>query len=295
MDHGITFTVSEFAEYSRTTVDTLKHYDRIGLLSPSSRGKNNYRYYKNDRLTVVNVIRTLQESGMTLGEIKELMDVRTPAKTDELFTNQIEKIDAIIEDWIRVKKLFATLRNAVRSAADINEHEIAINFMAAEAIVLGDLNDYSRGQNPYHALYAFYKNIREKFPDMDLNYPVWAVFSRERIKKRDWVWPDRYYFYNPEGHNRRPAALYAIGYKRGGYGQTDDLYGRIIDYIEKNNFEICGDAYEEYPLNEISTIDECDYLMRIMIAVREKNGDGIENTGAPQKMPRKKPRAAKKL
>jgi len=106
---------------------------------------------------------------------------------------------------------------------------------------------------------------------MDLNYPVWAIYSGERIKKGDWVWPDRYYFYNPEGHDRKPAALYAIGYSRGGYGQTSDLYRRLLGYIDSNGFEVCGDSYEEYPLNEVTVVEDNNYLIRAMIEVREKS------------------------
>jgi len=137
--------------------------------------------------------------------------------------------------------------------------------------VLGDLNDYSRGRNNYDALADFYDVISRRFPDLDLNYPVWAVFSEEQIRRGDWVWPDRYYFYNPEGRDKRPAAFYDIGYMRGGYGQGDELYKRMLDFIDRNGFEICGDAYEEYPLNEVCVSDDTNYLMRVMITVREKN------------------------
>ena len=64
--------------------------------------------------------------------------------------------------------------------------------------------------------------------------------------------------------------MYAIGYTRGGYGKGRELYERILDYLDKNNFEVCGPAYEEYPLNELCVIDEKNYLMRVMITVREK-------------------------
>jgi hypothetical protein len=80
----------------------------------------------------------------------------------------------------------------------------------------------------------------------------------------------RYYFYNPRGHDARPAALYAVGYQRGGYGQTDKLYERLLDHIDRNGYEICGDAYEEYPLNEICVADDANYLIRVVITVREK-------------------------
>ena len=263
-------SIKEFAEFSRTTRDTLLHYDRIGLLPPVSRGENNYRYYSRRQLGMINVIRTLQKLGMSLDEIKKFKDQRTPELLNNIFSRQIDKIDSKIEEWVQARKILFTLRQSMYSVSDIDENTITIKFLPAEAIVLGGLNDYSRGRNDYDALLSFYHSISEKYPNLDLNYPVWAVFSKERIENKDWVWPDRYYFYNPEGNDRKPAALYAIGYTRGGYGQSDELYKRLIKYIEQNGFEICGDTYEEYPLNEIYIADDNEYLMRVMITVREK-------------------------
>jgi len=235
-----------------------------------TRGENNYRYYSSTQLAVMNVIRTLQESGMTLYEIKKLKDVRTPELAEEVFSRQIEKIDTTINEWVKTKKLLLTLQSSIRSALNVDEEEISVRFMPAESIALGNLNDYSRGRNDYDALLSFYNAMHEKYPDLNMNHSVWGMFSQERIKGRDWVWPDRFYFNNPEGNDEKPAALYAIGYKRGGYGQTDDLYRRITDYIEKNGLEICGDAYEEYLHNEVCITEDKNYLMRVMITVREK-------------------------
>ena len=265
------FTVSDFAKVSRTTKDTLLHYDKIGLLSPILRdGNNNYRYYSIGQLAVVNVIRTLQALGMSLAEIKALRDQRTPERLEGVYSQLLDRNNAKIDEAVRAQKLLFALRRAIHSVADIHEEAIMIQFQPAEAIILGDLNDYSRGRDAYSALVSFYHNVGEKYPDLDMNYPVWALFSEERIKRGDWKWPDRYYFYNPEGRDKRPGAFYAIGYTRGGYGQSDLLYQRMIGYIDKHGFEICGDAYEEYPLNELCIANDAHYLMRIMITVREK-------------------------
>ena len=263
-------SISDFAEFSRTTRDTLLHYDRIGLLSPVLRGENNYRYYSSSQLAIVNVIRTFQQLGMSLEEIMALRDRRTPELANKVFERQIEEIDKKIEEWVRARKLLLTLKKAINSVSNIDEKEITVKFLPAEAIVLGDLNDYSRDRTDYDALLSFYHDMNRKYPDVDLNYPVWATYSQERLKQRDWRHPDRYYLYNPEGYDRRPAALYAIGYMRGGYRPNNDLYELLTDYIEKNGYEICGDAYEEYPLNEICATSDKDYLIRVMITVREK-------------------------
>jgi len=261
------FTVNEFAVFSRITRDTLIHYDKLGVLTPMSRGENNYRYYSGGQLAVVNVIRTLQALGMSLEKIKSLKDKMTPSFVNEVLEQQNEEIEQKLEEWIRAKKLLFTLRKTINSALDVDESKITIQFLPAEAIILGDLNDYSRGRKDYDALLSFYHDISAKYPDLDLNYPVWGFFSENRIKQGDWVWPDRYYFYNPEGRDKKPAALYAIGYTRGGYGQGGKLYGRIVDYIAKNGYEICGDSYEEYPLNEVCITNNTNYLIRVMIPV----------------------------
>ena len=264
------FSISDFAKYSRTTRDTLLHYDRIGLLSPVFRGENNYRYYSSTQLAVVNVIRVLQELGMTLEEIKALKDRRTPELSYEVLGRQIEKIDKKIEEWIRARKLLLTIMRTVESVSSIDENEITIQFLPAEAIILGDLNDYTRGRSFFDVLLSFYHNISKKYPGLDLNYHVWGTYSEERIKNGDWVGSDRLYFYNPEGHDKRPAALYAIGYMRGGYSDGDPLFRKLIEYIDKHGFEICGPAYEEYPLNEVCVAEPRNYLMRVLITVRKK-------------------------
>ena len=272
MKRKATFTVAEFAEFSRTTRDTLLHYDKIGVLSPESRGENNYRFYSSAQLGIVNLIRTYQALGMTLAEIIDLKEHRTPERVDEHMEQQIKRIDKKIDEWVRARKLLFTLKKIIHSALNVDENMIFVQFMQADAIVLGELNDYSLGRNEYDALLSFYRSCNEKHPDLDLNYPVWGFFSEERVKQKDWVWPDRFYFMNPEGHDKKPAALYAIGYTRGGYGQSAELYTRMLDYIDVNGFEICGPAYEEYPLNEICVPEDRNYLMRVMITVRERKG-----------------------
>jgi len=265
------FSISEFARFSRTTQDTLRHYDRIGLLSPISRGDNKYRYYEARQIAGVNMIRTFQTFGMSLDEIKDLKNSKSSQSMYEIFEYQLGRIDENVAKWVRARKLLFALQKSLHSVLNIKEKEITIQYVPAEAIILGGLNDYSNGKNDYDALGTFYEEIKREHPDLDMNYPVWARFSEDRIKMGDWVWPDRYYFYNPEGHDRRPSALYAIGYTRGGYGHTDELYKKLVKYIDVHGFEICGDTYEEYPMNEISIPDGTNYLMRVMITVQKKH------------------------
>jgi DNA-binding transcriptional MerR regulator len=261
--------VVDFAKLSRTTVATLHHYDKIGLVSPAVRGENKYRFYSLWQVARVSIIRTLLRLGIPLSAIKGLEDKRTPKLAMEILTRQVEIIDSNIAEMSRSRELLLSTMKSIQSGIDADPEKIVIQYMPSEPIFLGQPNDYSGGRNAYDALFSFYESIQDR-ADLELIFPVWGVFSAERIKRGDWKWPDRYYLYSPEGHDERPAALYATGYMRAGYGQGARLYERIVAYIEQNGFEISGDAYEEYPLNELCVIDESNYLVRVMIPVREK-------------------------
>ncbi|MCL2679248.1 MAG: hypothetical protein FWF18_03040, partial [Dehalococcoidia bacterium] len=46
-------------------------------------------------------------------------------------------------------------------------------------------------------------------------------------------------------------------------------------------YEICGDFYEEYPLNEICMGDNRNYLVRVMVPIRKKRGKKASKAEAP--------------
>jgi hypothetical protein len=207
---------------------------------------------------------------MSLDDIKQLRNKSSPKLVDELFERQIDQIEGEINTWVNARKLLTTLKNIIHPLLEVDENTITVEYIPAEPIVLGGINDYNKNKNDHAALAQFYIDCKEKYPDLDLNYPTWAVFSEERIKNGDWVWPDRFYFYNPDGYDKRPAAHYAIGYTRGGYGHCSELYERLIAYIDANGYEICGPAYEEYPLTALCYTSDADYLVRLMITVRKK-------------------------
>jgi DNA-binding transcriptional MerR regulator len=263
-------SISEIAKISRLSRSTLIYYDRLGLLSPVKRGNNKYRYYSYSQITSINLIVTMQELGMPLKDIADLVQHRTPESVMELFSAQSGSIDLEIERRARSRKLLLTLKTIIEDAMGVDEEKIEERWIGAESILLGPQISYSRGKTVEQATYEFYKHCEKLDKDMDMNYPVWGVYSEERIKKRDWRGPDRFYFRMPDAPDQRPEGLYLIGYARGNYGQTDGLYKRMMSYIEENNLEISGPTYETYPLNEISILDSANYLIRIFISVKHK-------------------------
>jgi DNA-binding transcriptional MerR regulator len=70
------FQAREFASRAGVTVRTLHHYDRLGLLKPSSYTEAGYRLYGEADFARLQQIVMLKFIGLSLKEIKELLDRR---------------------------------------------------------------------------------------------------------------------------------------------------------------------------------------------------------------------------
>ena len=74
--NGALYQAREFAELAGVTVRTLHHYDRLGLVKPSSRTAAGYRLYGERELARLQQIAMLKFVGFSLNQIKELLDSR---------------------------------------------------------------------------------------------------------------------------------------------------------------------------------------------------------------------------
>jgi DNA-binding transcriptional MerR regulator len=68
------FSIGEFSKLGRVTVDTLRHYDALGLLKPVKVDPfTGYRYYSAKQLMSLNRIIALKEVGFSLEEIARIL------------------------------------------------------------------------------------------------------------------------------------------------------------------------------------------------------------------------------
>jgi len=67
------WSIQQIAKLAGTTSRTLRHYDDIGLLEPSSIGHNGYRYYDQAALVRLQRILLLRELGLGLPQIAEVL------------------------------------------------------------------------------------------------------------------------------------------------------------------------------------------------------------------------------
>lgn len=70
------YTIGQIASCSGVTVDTIRVYERRGLIEAPERRSNGYRHYSKLSIKRINFIKWAQALGFTLKEVKELLAIK---------------------------------------------------------------------------------------------------------------------------------------------------------------------------------------------------------------------------
>lgn len=109
-----TLTIGKLARQSGVAVETLRYYERRGLVTPCQRTHAGYRLYQPDMSHRLRFIRRAQILGFTLDDIAELLSLsdnpsRSAAEVKQLTRAKIDDIDSRIQDLERMKQGLAAL------------------------------------------------------------------------------------------------------------------------------------------------------------------------------------------
>jgi MerR family transcriptional regulator, mercuric resistance operon regulatory protein len=97
-----TYTIGQLAKVTDVPTSTVRYYERRGLLMPAARSGGNYRLFDEEALDRLRFIRSAQGAGFTLGDIEELLELRTDRASpcDEvqaLISARLEEVGEQIE------------------------------------------------------------------------------------------------------------------------------------------------------------------------------------------------------
>jgi DNA-binding transcriptional MerR regulator len=109
---GERLTIGDLAKATATKVETVRYYERIGLLPAPARTSGNYRAYGPDHLGRLSFVRRARDLGFSIEQVRELLGL-----ADDL-ERPYEAVDAIAREHLReVERKIADLM-ALRSELD---------------------------------------------------------------------------------------------------------------------------------------------------------------------------------
>ncbi len=123
----MSYTVKKLAKLSGISVRTLRFYDAIGLLKPAYYGDNNYRYYEEDQVLMLQQILFYRELDFPLNDIQRIISSDDFNKIDALISHK----QILTENLDRTTKFIKTIDQTIahlRGKITMRDEELFAGF-----------------------------------------------------------------------------------------------------------------------------------------------------------------------
>ena len=109
------YQISQVATSCGINKETIRYYERIGLLQVPQRNESGYRIYSQITIDRLNFIKRMQNLGFSLSEVHKLLGVvdRDEARCEDMFnfvTKKITQVELQIRDLQKIKEMLMELK-----------------------------------------------------------------------------------------------------------------------------------------------------------------------------------------
>lgn len=126
-------TIGKLAKQAEVTVETIRYYQRIGMLDEPGKPGSGYRHYPSNAIARIRFIKRAQQAGFTLKEIAELLslDGTHCADVRKIAEQKCQQIDAQIKDLMALRNALDALVKRCQSDSSA-EHCSLIDALSNE-------------------------------------------------------------------------------------------------------------------------------------------------------------------
>ena len=112
-------TIGRLSAATGVKVETIRYYERAGLIDPPARTEGNYRSYGDDDVARLGFIRRTRDLGFSLEEIRALLNFssqseRDCAEVDALANQHLVEVDRKIADLTALRRQLSTAISSCR-------------------------------------------------------------------------------------------------------------------------------------------------------------------------------------
>lgn len=107
--------INDFAKQSGTHLETIRYYEKIGLLPEPQRAANGYRIYNEKSLLLLSFIKTCRSLGFSIDDIKQLQELKNQptqyCQADQMIIRHVASINEKINQLMSIKENLTSLIN----------------------------------------------------------------------------------------------------------------------------------------------------------------------------------------
>lgn len=243
-------SIGQMSKLNRVSEQTLRLYDRMGLLKPCrTNEKNGYRYYTIGQSAILDTIQHYKHMGMSLTQIKSELDNQCSDSIRQMLIQRQAEVEAEIEALQMAKKsIERSLDNYDRYVSMPSVGQFFLEYME-ERKILTFRGEHDILENDYiHYEYnlRLFKNylMNLGFP-MSLFCNTGTIIRKEALEDRSFFCDEFYVLTNEfpwsdEEMEVIPAGIY-LSVCCSGFEMEHDYARILLSEVKRRNFTITGD------------------------------------------------------
>ena len=268
-------SITELAKLRQVTSETLRYYDRIGLITPDYVDpQTRYRYYSIRQYEKLGTIKELRQLGMSIHDITDYFSGRNLRKSHQLLLHQLE----LLEEEIRKQQLLSEiLRRKLHFLSEITppppvDKVFCRAFPQRYMITFGE----PAGASREHA-FAFTRLERyldEVAPILASDrigvYADWHLLepSDDYIPAVPMIFVERDAIESEHKRTIPPGDYLCMNYRRGELERYHPSFARLHTYMAEHGWVLNGMIFQFYKIDVTLTSDPDETLMEIQVPVR---------------------------
>lgn len=270
--------IGEMARINNVSTQTLRLYDKMGLLCPEhTNDETGYRYYSIKQSAKLDMIQYMKSLGMSLSEIKENLDKQDIEIVKKLLQHQKENIESQVKELLRMKDAVE------RSIASYNRYKTSPRdgVIVAEYIPQRRIYCYDSKINFYdYGIEAYEEMLRElKRHLISYNLPmvyfcnVGTLLRFEHLDKREFVSTEVFLFVD-EGFDAIEDTqiiqenIFLCMYCDSFYKEKE-YAEKLLDYAKNNGITVIGDYICEVVVElPVFNYDERNMFIKLQVPIK---------------------------
>ncbi|MEG0051372.1 MAG: MerR family transcriptional regulator [Terrisporobacter sp.] len=271
---GKYLSIGQMGKLNNISVQTLRHYEKFGLLRPSYiNEETGYRYYSTKDFNTIDLIKQCKAMGLSLDEIKEVANNYTSLESIvDILGNQKKLINQKIKELENIKNKIESLEDKIGFSLNKGINKVFIKHNEERQFIKYNFTDRFSDE--------FEINLRKILLEVEryyenVNAEIAFTVSYEDIKKEGraecknvMINLGEGIYYEDDKVISMPRGEYLTMYFDDTYRDSGKYYDAIVEYINENNIKTIGDFNEIYIMTRVGSDGIEKSLAQIEILIR---------------------------
>ena len=274
MKNGRGYSIGEVSKICKLSKKALRHYDKIGIIKPDRTCGNNYRYYSQQTMLAVPVIKYYKQMGFTLSEMREVIESGDYRILKESFLSKLEELRQIEE---KISRNYTSVRDwyelvvEAESVLHYNVDDVSVKFVEDGTYCFFDQGfayDYRDS-----IINIEFTNYIEAINN-EITGPVIIRFPDYKDKmsgecKNITVLQKAIKPLREDQQARFGGRMMVSSYHIGSHENINDTYERICAWAKRRGYTLEPEVYERYVVDFWSSHETEKFVTEVLMYIKK--------------------------